>query len=55
MFGDDYPTRDGTGLRDYIHVCDLAKGHILALNKLSEFHGFEVINLGVELDIRLKS
>ena len=46
VFGDDYPTRDGTGLRDYIHVCDLAKGHILALNKLSEFHGFEVINLG---------
>jgi len=36
VFGDDYPTRDGTGVRDYIHVVDLAKGHVKALQKLLE-------------------
>ena len=36
IFGNDYPTKDGTGVRDYIHVCDLAVGHVLALDKLSE-------------------
>ena len=35
VFGDDYPTRDGTGVRDYIHVCDLARGHTAALNYLA--------------------
>ena len=34
MFGDDYPTRDGTGIRDYLHVVDLAKGHVAAIEKL---------------------
>jgi UDP-glucose 4-epimerase len=44
IFGDDYPTRDGTCVRDYIHVVDLAKAHILALEALGE--GSRVYNLG---------
>lgn len=44
IFGDDYPTRDGTGVRDYIHVVDLAVGHVAALEKMSE--GVSVYNLG---------
>lgn len=49
IFGDDYPTIDGTGVRDYIHVVDLAQGHVLAIdNLLSEqpIQGVEAINLG---------
>ncbi|MBO4573367.1 MAG: UDP-glucose 4-epimerase GalE [Clostridia bacterium] len=46
IFGDDYPTHDGTGVRDYIHVCDLAEGHVLALNKLFENSGLITVNLG---------
>lgn len=46
VFGDDYPTRDGTGVRDYIHVVDLAKGHTAALRKLAEGPGRWVYNLG---------
>lgn len=46
VFGNDYPTKDGTGVRDYIHVLDLAKGHICALEKLKEKPGFFVCNLG---------
>ena len=46
IFGNDYPTKDGTGVRDYIHVCDLAKGHILALNKLQQDKGIFTYNLG---------
>jgi UDP-glucose 4-epimerase len=46
VFGDDYDTRDGTGVRDYIHVVDLAKGHIKALEKLSEQPGLVTYNLG---------
>ena len=47
VFGDDYETKDGTGVRDYIHVVDLAKGHILALEKLlSADGGVEKYNLG---------
>ena len=47
IFGDDYDTYDGTGVRDYIHVVDLAKGHILALNKLDEVKkGIYIYNLG---------
>ena len=46
MFGDDYPTPDGTGVRDYIHVCDLASGHLKALEKLESIHGAEAYNLG---------
>ncbi|GHV02987.1 UDP-glucose 4-epimerase [Clostridia bacterium] len=44
VFGDDYPTPDGTGVRDYIHVVDLAKGHIAALRELKK--GLAVYNLG---------
>ena len=47
VFGDDYNTPDGTGVRDYIHVVDLAKGHVLALNKLEkENKGLFIYNLG---------
>ncbi|EMP6220381.1 SDR family NAD(P)-dependent oxidoreductase [Providencia rettgeri] len=46
VFGNDYPTPDGTGVRDYIHVMDLADGHIAALNKVSQQAGLHVYNLG---------
>ncbi len=46
VFGGDYPTHDGTGIRDYIHVSDLAAGHIRALKKLEEKPGLVVYNLG---------
>ncbi|HRX13507.1 MAG TPA: UDP-glucose 4-epimerase GalE [Eubacteriales bacterium] len=46
VFGNDYDTPDGTGVRDYIHVVDLAKGHILALNKLATNCGLVTYNLG---------
>ncbi len=47
VFGDDYSTEDGTGVRDYIHVVDLVKGHLLALKKLSEEKpGLFICNLG---------
>ena len=47
VFGDDYDTPDGTGVRDYIHVVDLAKGHVAALNKLDkENKGLYIYNLG---------
>ncbi|MBL7960852.1 UDP-glucose 4-epimerase, partial [bacterium] len=46
VFGHDYPTDDGTCIRDYIHVTDLADAHILALNYLSETNKSDVFNLG---------
>ncbi|MCI9510544.1 MAG: UDP-glucose 4-epimerase GalE [Angelakisella sp.] len=46
VFGDDYPTPDGTGVRDYIHVVDLAVGHVAALKKLATNCGLFVCNLG---------
>ena len=46
VFGDDYPTHDGTGVRDYIHVVDLARGHVAALKKLATNCGLFVCNLG---------
>ena len=46
VFGNDYPTRDGTGVRDYIHVVDLAQGHIHALKKLEQCPGIVTYNLG---------
>ncbi|MFN3545030.1 MAG: UDP-glucose 4-epimerase GalE [Thiobacillus sp.] len=46
VFGGDYPTPDGTGVRDYIHVVDLARGHIAALNKLAALKGVRAWNLG---------
>ncbi|WP_211827857.1 UDP-glucose 4-epimerase GalE [Kistimonas asteriae] len=47
VFGNDYPTPDGTGVRDYIHVQDLARGHVCAINRLQENCGVQVWNLGV--------
>ncbi|MCQ2380997.1 MAG: GDP-mannose 4,6-dehydratase [Acidaminococcaceae bacterium] len=46
VFGNDYPTKDGTGVRDYIHVVDLAKGHVAAVSYLYRHNGTEAINLG---------
>lgn len=46
VFGGDYPTSDGTGVRDYIHVCDLAEGHVRAIERIDTFKGVEAINLG---------
>ncbi len=46
VFGDDYDTHDGTGVRDYIHVVDLAVGHVKALKKIEEKAGLKIYNLG---------
>lgn len=46
VFGNDYPTPDGTGVRDYIHVMDLAEGHLAALQYAVEHKGVEIVNLG---------
>lgn len=46
VFGDDYDTKDGTGVRDYIHVMDLADGHLAALKKLEQKCGLVIYNLG---------
>ncbi|REJ73385.1 MAG: UDP-glucose 4-epimerase GalE [Acidobacteria bacterium] len=46
VFGDDYPTPDGTGVRDYIHVVDLARGHLAALEGLERIEGWRAFNLG---------
>lgn len=46
VFGDDYDTVDGTGVRDYIHVVDLAKGHVAAIDYALEHQGVEAVNLG---------
>ncbi len=46
VFGDDYDTPDGTGVRDYIHVTDLAKGHVAAIRKLEQSSGLFIYNLG---------
>ncbi len=46
VFGNDYPTPDGTGVRDYIHVVDLAQGHVKAVEKLAEGPGVRIWNLG---------
>jgi len=46
VFGKDYPTSDGTGVRDYIHVVDLAKGHLKALEKIMTTNGVDAYNLG---------
>ena len=46
VFGDDYNTPDGTGVRDYIHVVDLAAGHVAAVKKLAEKPGLIIVNLG---------
>ncbi|WP_387463046.1 UDP-glucose 4-epimerase GalE [Photorhabdus sp. RM323S] len=46
IYGNDYPTKDGTGVRDYIHVMDLAEGHIAAIDYLDKQQSYEVFNLG---------
>lgn len=46
VFGSDYPTHDGTGVRDYIHVVDLAKGHVAAIKHAVDHEGVETVNLG---------
>ena len=46
VFGNDYPTPDGTGVRDYIHVVDLARGHVCAIKKLQTNCGLFICNLG---------
>lgn len=46
VYGDDYETKDGTGIRDYIHVVDLARGHVKALDKLLKVCGVNIYNLG---------
>jgi len=46
IFGDDYDTPDGTGVRDYIHVVDLARGHVKALDKIKQRAGLKIYNLG---------
>lgn len=49
VFGDDYDTPDGTGVRDYIHVVDLAKGHVAAVKYIESHDGLEVFNLGTSV------
>jgi UDP-glucose 4-epimerase len=46
VFGDDWPTVDGTGVRDYIHIMDLVEGHVAAVEHLAQQDGYEVFNLG---------
>lgn len=46
VFGNDYPTPDGTGVRDYLHVVDLARGHVAAMDYMAERKGVFVFNLG---------
>lgn len=46
VYGNDYPTKDGTGVRDYLHVVDLAEGHVKAVANLEKLQGAEAINLG---------
>ncbi len=46
VFGNDYPTHDGTGVRDYIHVVDLAQAHLKALESIKETHGIDYFNIG---------
>ncbi len=46
VFGDDYGTADGTGVRDYIHVVDLADAHVKAIQKINAFDGVTTLNLG---------
>lgn len=54
IFGDDYPTPDGTCIRDYVHVCDLAQAHLLALDKLMNGMDSQILNLGTEKGTSVK-
>lgn len=49
VYGNDYPTKDGTGVRDYIHVVDLAKGHVAAVKYIESHDGLEVFNFGTSV------
>lgn len=51
VFGTDYPTKDGTPERDYVHVVDVAKAHVLALKKLDAFKGAEAVNIGTGIPL----
>jgi len=55
IYGDDYNTPDGTGVRDYIHVCDLAEGHVAAVNALADTNGAETYNLGTGVGSSVRS
>ena len=46
VYGNDYETIDGTGVRDYVHVSDLASAHVSAVEKINSLQGFEAINIG---------
>ncbi len=54
LFGDDYPTRDGSCVRDYIHVEDLCTAHVLALEALAHGHGSDIYNVGTGIGITNK-
>ena len=54
IFGDNYDTRDGTGERDYLHVVDLAKAHVLSLTALVSQAGHDVINIGTGRGVTVK-
>lgn len=54
VYGDDYPTADGTCIRDYIHVSDLAEAHVLALDSLDRFDGPRAFNLGTGLGVSVR-
>lgn len=46
IFGNDYDTKDGTCIRDYIHVCDLAEAHMVALDKIQSVNNYDIYNIG---------
>ena len=54
IYGNDYETADGTGVRDYIHVVDLAKGHLAAINFLEKCKNVEIFNLGTGFGYSVK-
>ncbi len=54
IYGEDYSTRDGTGERDYIHICDLVDGHFAALEHLKDMKGYDVFNLGTGKSVSVK-
>ena len=53
VFGNDYDTLDGTGVRDYIHVADLAKGHVAAIDYINKHNGLNIFNLGTGVGYRV--
>lgn len=55
LFGDDFSTYDGTGIRDYIHIDDLVEGHFNAIEYLVSFNGYDVFNLGTNSGVSVRS